>query len=153
MGPPDRACGATLVEAVIAIGLLAGAVVSLAALASLAVRGHTLARERTMSVVLALQKMESLSREAATLPLSPADSLAHDVPGFVEFLDGRGRAAGAGDGVVFVRRWSVEPLPREAALLAIRVEVAPCRTIAPSASCGDATARARFCTVRSRLVW
>jgi Tfp pilus assembly protein PilV len=151
--PIRNSRGATLIEAVIAIGILAGAVVTLAALVSLAVRSNTLARERTLSVVLALQKMEALSRDASRLPVSPGDTLARDSPGFVEFLDGLGRVVGAGDGVVFVRRWSIEPLSQEANLLAIRVEVALCRTIGGGARCGDANTRARLCTVRSRLVW
>ena len=52
--------GTTLVEAIIAIGILAGAVVALAGLSSVAMRQAAIARERSVATVLALQKLEAL---------------------------------------------------------------------------------------------
>jgi hypothetical protein len=137
----------------VALGLLASAAVSLAALASVAVRTNALARERTLSALYASQKMEELSRAAATLPVTPADALARDAPGAVEFLDAGGRAATAASGVVFVRRWSVATLAQDANLLAIIVEVSPCRGRVTGSPCQDPSARIRLSTIRSRLVW
>jgi type II secretory pathway pseudopilin PulG len=47
---------------------------------------------------------------------SPADSLQRDTPGYVDFVDQFGAKlssvdGGAPEGTVFIRRWSVEPLP------------------------------------------
>jgi type II secretory pathway pseudopilin PulG len=47
---------------------------------------------------------------------SPGDSLTRNSAGFVDFLDAYGQVLGNGDGVmpngtVYIRRWSVEPLP------------------------------------------
>jgi len=49
----------------------------------------------------------------------PADSLDRNVAGYVDYLDAAGRSVGAGAAppasAVFVRRWSVAPLPSDAA--------------------------------------
>jgi type II secretory pathway pseudopilin PulG len=47
---------------------------------------------------------------------SPANALNANTPGYVDYLDAYGKALGNGDGVmpngtVYIRRWSVEPLP------------------------------------------
>jgi type II secretory pathway pseudopilin PulG len=145
--------GTTLVEAVVAIGILAGAVVALAGLAAIAVGTAARARERSTAAILAFQKMEAICRDAAGLPISPPDAWASDTAGFVEHLDASGEHVAAGRGGVFVRRWSVAPLPSDANLLAIQVDVAPCRSPPGSARCGDTAAHARLASVRSRLAW
>jgi hypothetical protein len=147
-----EASGTTLVEAVIAIGLLAGAVVSMAGLASLAIRNASMARERSMATLLALQKMEALGRDAAALAPTAASAWSVDTPGHVEYLDEYGRPL-AGRRGVYVRRWAVAPLPADANLLAIQVDVAVCRTRPGFASCGDTASHARLAGVRSRLAW
>jgi hypothetical protein len=145
--------GTTLVEAVIAIGILTGGVVAMAGLSSLAVRSAALARERSISTILAAEKMEALCRNAAAVPLSPADAWSVDTPGFVEYLDAYGSpVAGPGEHV-YVRRWSTAPLPADPTLLAIQVDVAPCRMPSGAARCGDAMAHARLASVRSRAAW
>jgi len=148
---PER--GTTLIEAVIAIGILAGAVVSLAGLSSMAIRTNTLARERSLATVYSLQKLEELCRDARRLSTSPGDALESDTPGFIEYLDRHGHVVGATAGVVFVRRWAVAEMSADANLLVIQVEVAPCRTARGANRCGDATARARLASIRSRLAW
>jgi prepilin-type N-terminal cleavage/methylation domain-containing protein len=61
-----------------------------------------------------------LSYEPATgggrgLSASPAGALERNTPGYVDFLDADGRWVGTGatppGAAVFIRRWSVEPLP------------------------------------------
>jgi prepilin-type N-terminal cleavage/methylation domain-containing protein len=46
---------------------------------------------------------------------SPADSLTRNVAGYVDYLDGFGTSLGGGGSVpprtVYIRRWSIEPLP------------------------------------------
>ena len=46
---------------------------------------------------------------------SPAGTLGSNTPGYVDYLDGTGKTLGTGsnppNGAVFIRRWSIEPLP------------------------------------------
>jgi hypothetical protein len=151
MNPP-RCGGTSLIEAVIAIGLLTGAVLALASLASLSIRADARARERTLAALLAAQKLESLAVAPQSLPLSPSDSLLTDAPGFVDLLDAAGRKPDEAAGVVFVRRWSVTPFDGDAGLLVLSVDVAPCRRRVSQPGCGDPEARVRLTTVRSRAV-
>lgn len=144
--------GTSLVEAVIAIGLLAGAVVLLASMAALAVRTNSRARERTFAALMAVEKLEALASAAPVLTPSPGDALTTDVPGCVDFLDAAGHASARPERAVFVRRWRVTPVGGDADLLALAVEVAPCRRRGLSPSCGDPDARVRLTTVRSRTV-
>ena len=92
----SSASGTTLVEAVVAIGILAGAVTSLAGLSHMAIRSAMLARERSMAAIYSLQKMEALCRDVRSLAASPGDSLANDTPGFIEYLDPRGTVTASG---------------------------------------------------------
>jgi type II secretory pathway pseudopilin PulG len=153
MTRPTADRGTTLVEAVVAIGILAGAVVALAGLAALAVGTAARARERSTAAIVAFQKMEAICRDVAASPISPADAWAVDTAGFVEHLDASGENVAPGSGGVFVRRWSVTPLPSDGNLLAIQVDVAPCRSPPGSSRCGDTTAHAHLASVRSRLAW
>jgi type II secretory pathway pseudopilin PulG len=135
-----RADGFTLLEALIAMTLLMGAVASLAQLSVVATNANRVARESTQATLLASQKLEQLralhwtvdrdggpssdtvtdtaaivepSATGTGLRTSPADSLDRDVTGYVDHLDRFGRAlGGAGwpDGMKFVRRWSIRPL-------------------------------------------
>jgi type II secretory pathway pseudopilin PulG len=145
--------GTTLIEAVVAIGILAGAVVALAGLSSVAVRTAMLARERSLATLFAVQKTESVCRDAGAASESPANAWAADTPGYVEYLDARGNLLPSRRGGVYVRRWSVTPLPSDADLLAIQVMVAPCRTPPGATQCGDVSASARLACVRSRFAW
>lgn len=144
--------GTTLVEAVIAVGLLAGAVVSIAGLSSLAIRNAAIARERSMATLLALQKMEALCRDTASLVSTGPDAWSVDTPGHLEYLDQYGRPLGGRPGV-YVRRWAVVPLPADANLVAIEVDVAVCRTPPGATQCSDPVSHARLAGVRSRLSW
>lgn len=138
--------GTSLVEAMIAIGLLAGAVVLLASLAALAVQTNARARERTLATLIAVQKIESLAAEPDPA-VSPPDTLAADTPGFVDFVDAAGQAGSRPDGAVFVRRWLVSAVGGSSDLLRLTVEAAPCRRRSPG-TCGDPDARVRLTTVR-----
>ena len=60
---------------------------------------------------------------------SPADALARNTSGYCDFLDANGRSLGGGSTPVprtaFVRRWSIEPLPKRPNTLVIQVLVLP----------------------------
>jgi len=134
--------GFSLVETIVATGLLAGAVVVLGQMFALSMADNTSARTGTFAAVLAEQKMEQLrgltwgfdiiglpltdASSNIALPIqsgtggpglspSPSNSLRSNVDGYVDYVDGFGRIIGGGTTVpaqaVYVRRWSVEPLP------------------------------------------
>ncbi len=111
--------GFTLVEAVVAAGLLAGAVAALAHLfaasAGIITRSHYL----TGAVLLAQQKLERLRAEPAL----------GDEPPTVEYLDAEGVVLCGGPpacgGAVFRREWSVQPSELAAAAVFVQVSVAP----------------------------
>ena len=142
--------GTTLIEAVVAIGILAGAVVALAGLSSVATRNSAAARERSMATTLAYQKMEVLCRDVSAAAASPANAWAVDTPGYVEHLDRHGNLAGGRSSAAYVRRWSITPLPSDGSLLAIQVGVAPCRTVTGSAGRSDVLSHVRLASIRSR---
>jgi len=146
MSQRNGCAGTSLVEAIIAVGLLAGAVVLLASLAALAVRTDLHARERTLATLIAVQKIESLAAEPDPA-VSPSDTLAADAPGFVDFIDAAGRSGQRPDGAVFVRRWHIATVGGSSDLLRVTVEAAPCRRRVPG-TCGDPDVRVRLTTVR-----
>jgi Tfp pilus assembly protein PilV len=150
--------GSTLVEAAVAITILATAVVLLAGLAAVAVRTITLTRERTVAAILAAEKLDQLF----VAPQMPAQSspaaVLHDEVGFVEYLDAAGAVVGQGAeatrGVVYVRRWAVSPLESDASLNVLHVAVSRCRrTAADSSECGETAATVRLATMRSSVTW
>jgi len=134
--------GFSLVETIVATGLLAGAVVVLGQMFAIAMADNTSARTGTFAAVLAEQKMEQLrgltwgfdiiglpltdTTSNIALPIqsaaggpglspSPADSLRSNVNGYVDYVDQFGQIIGGGTTVpgqaLYIRRWSVEPLP------------------------------------------
>jgi type II secretory pathway pseudopilin PulG len=134
--------GFSLIETIVATGLLAGAVVVLGQMFALAIADTTSARTGTFAAVLAEQKMEQLrgltwgfdiiglpltdTSSNIALPIqagnggpglspSPSDSLRSNVDGYVDYVDQFGRIIGGGTTVpaqaLYIRRWSVEPLP------------------------------------------
>jgi hypothetical protein len=115
--------GFSLAEVIIATGLLAAALVSLAQLIGIAVQSNTSARNTTFATVLAEQKLEQLRAlawgfDVSGLPVSdtttntavtpetpnggtglspsPATSLQENTPGWVDYIDGYGNILGTG---------------------------------------------------------
>jgi type II secretory pathway pseudopilin PulG len=134
--------GFSLIEVVIATGLLAASVAALGQMFGLSISENTSARNGTFAAVLAEQKIEQLrgltwgfdsiglplsdfSTDTATrvqmpnggtgLTPSPSNSLTRNADGYVDYLDQFGRILGGGamphPQTVYIRRWSVEPLP------------------------------------------
>lgn len=152
-----HARGSTLIEAVVAIAILTTGAVSLCGLASLAVRTMTFTHERTMAAVLASQKLEAL---AAVRWGSVRSSLHGALAGgasVAEYLDAAGNLVTGGPAagrLVYVRRWSVDPLAADAALDLIQVAVSRCRPVsAMSPECGNGAAAVRLVTIRSSAAW
>lgn len=100
----------------VATAILATAIVSLGQLFAIAVVSNRGARATTYATLLASQKMEQLRGAVyADLTPSPGGALGRNTSGYVEYLDAYGRSLGGGEsppaGTVYVRRWSIEPLP------------------------------------------
>jgi len=115
--------GFSLIEAMVATALLAGAVVSLAQLAGIAARRNASSRHATYAAILAAQKLEELRSLAwgydpAGMPVSdlatdtaaspetpdggtglrpsPGRALQADTAGWVDYVDRNGRKLGGG---------------------------------------------------------
>jgi type II secretory pathway pseudopilin PulG len=111
--------GFTLIETLIATGLIVTALAGLAQLFTLSVRFTRDAGQFGVALVAAQDKLESLrslsfrydeTGAAATDPrlrASPGGTLAADVDGFVDWLDDRGSVLGGAAGAAYVRRWRV----------------------------------------------
>jgi prepilin-type N-terminal cleavage/methylation domain-containing protein len=175
---PDR--GFTLVEVLVAMGVLCVAALGAMQFVVVATEMMSGARSQGLAANLASARMEQLralrfafdasgqrltdlttdlSADPPALGgsgLSPSGSMSLDgnVPGFFDYLDGDGAWLGSGGsapaGSVFVRRWAVEPADAGGDLLVIQVLVRP-------ASAASATAvrrvrgEARYTTLRARV--
>jgi type II secretory pathway pseudopilin PulG len=116
--------GATLIEVLVAAGLMVTLVAGLAHLL-IASRESVVLTERSATAVLAaqdrLERLRALTLrwdlsgapvEDGALAPSPSDALDRDADGYSDVVDARGRPTsdpGAGEGV-FTRRWTVAPL-------------------------------------------
>ena len=133
--------GFSIVEVLVATGLLATALVALAQLFAIATSTNAAARTSTLTMMLAEQKIEQLRAlqytfDRAGLPVQDIDTdlavyppvaggkglsphtdntLQANTDGYVDYLDHWGRTLGGGTVIpgntAFIRRWSVEPLP------------------------------------------
>lgn len=118
--------GFSLLEVLVAVTLLGGALAALGQLFAIATRANASARAATVSVVLATEKIEQLRQNVSLV--SPGGSLQANLANFSDYLDGSGRPLGPGPsspaGSAFLRRWSVEALtsdPTGSRLLRVRV--------------------------------
>jgi hypothetical protein len=114
------ASGSTLVEALIATLILSTGLVAMAHLIAMATASNVAARHETVAQILAAQKVEELLADVAGGGPQPASpwSLQRDTPGFVDYVDEQGAAAGAAAlpvSMLYTRRWSIEPLAPTAA--------------------------------------
>jgi Tfp pilus assembly protein PilV len=93
--------GFSLIETIISIGVLTGAIATLAHLVSVSAGTNAAAHHRTMTAVLAQQKLEQLRAETTLDAASRVD----------EYLDADGavmcRGANGCAGAVYLRQWSV----------------------------------------------
>lgn len=148
--------GFSLLEVIIATSILTVALSALAALCATAVRANAVAGSTSVAAILAAAKMEQLHAIAwDALAPSAGDALVQDVGGYCDFLDGKGRVLAAdalSPGTVYVRRWSVTPLPAtpaSAVVVQVRVTRAGRASDAPLAR-APGPGEARLFSVRTR---
>jgi Prokaryotic N-terminal methylation motif len=112
-GHAARERGFSLVEALVAMALLGGALTVLASLFAMTARANVEARRVTMASLLARDRLEQLRAPLTVLNASPLDALDRNCIGFADFLDRFGRPVGEGvlmpDSAVYIRRWAVRP--------------------------------------------
>jgi len=114
------AAGFTLIEVIVALGIVLAVATASAQLVSITVRANAVAQTLTAAVILAQQKIEELLPEAGvSLAPSPLEALAEDRAGCFDVVNWRGR--------VLRRRWSIEPLTDADDTLAIQVLVTDVR--------------------------
>ena len=99
--------GFSVVEAIVALAIVAGGVVALAALAVQATGIVVNARQRGVALYLAEAALTELA--ARGVPASSPACLLSDVPGCVEYRDGEGRVAAPG--AAYAVRWYAAPVP------------------------------------------
>lgn len=172
--------GFTLVEVVVALGILCAAALGGLQLVAVATEMMGKARSHALAATLASERMEQLrsltfafddaglrltdlTTSLATDPpgaggtgLTPSGpaTLDADVNGFVDYLDGNGAWVGTGPdvpaGATLVRRWSIEPADAAADLLVLQVLVRPVSGGALGPG-RRARGEARFVTLRARV--
>ncbi len=98
---PSRARGFTLLEVIIATGLLTVIALGSAQLFALAIRQNMTARDHLLMTLAASRKIDELvaASRAGTLIASPTDSLDRNTAGFFDLP--------VESGASYVRRWSV----------------------------------------------
>jgi type II secretory pathway pseudopilin PulG len=124
--------GFSLLEAIVSVGLMAGALASLGQMLVISIAMNQSARDRSDATVLAQQKMEQLLVESPSggTGLSPlvGGSLTSNMDGWFDYVDRSGQSLGGSEalgGGVYTRRWAVEPLPSSPAdALVVHVLVA-----------------------------
>ena len=135
--------GFSLVEVLVAMGLLTVVSLGVAQLFAVSTHANHVAKGQTSTTALAEQKLEQLrsltwgfDTDGQGLPVSdtttnlstdpagntgnglnpsPSTSLASNTDSYVDYLDGNGQYVGTGTQIpgeaVYVRRWSIQPLP------------------------------------------
>ena len=131
--------GFSLVETVIAAGLLVAAGVTLAQVLAMSVHSGFSARTRTVSTLLAARKMEELKALPWTAIATPAGEA-------FEYFDGHGaRVCGESQtpcaAATYACRWSASAAPFNAGVLIIDVHVGRIGTGANGATLTTARAR------------
>jgi Tfp pilus assembly protein PilV len=96
--------GFTVIETLISISLLTGALVVLAQVAAMSVRANATARHRSVAILLAEQKLEQIRSQPAV----------DDVADAFDYLSAAGvpecEGAEACTEGIYLRRWSVGPM-------------------------------------------
>jgi len=126
--------GFSLIEALVAMSIMLVGVLPLAVLMEASTRSNGSAKANSLATLLAAAKVESLLATEwgnSSLALSPVGTLSTNVPGYVEYLDGRGvllndagLVAGTSPaGTVYVRRWSADAVPTTISVVVLQVVV------------------------------
>lgn len=151
--------GFTLLETIVATGVLVTALAGVAHLFILSTHLTRQANTAGAALVAAQDKIETLvaapfdydsSGAAVTDPAlqpSPASSLDEDVDPFVDWIDRSGAPSESSDGAVFVRRWRVTSIS-DGAPESVAIEVCVFRL--PAEAVPGTSADACLSTVRTR---
>jgi len=160
--PDSSHDGFTLLETVVATGVLVTALAGIAQLFALSVRSTRDAGAQGAALIAAQDKIEVLRSLALTygpvgapvtdtgLASSASLSLSEDTAGFVDYLDIQGAVVAVADdgrGAVLTRRWRITPIDYFVPD-AIAIEVCVFRW--PAAGLTPVTAQACLATVRAR---
>jgi prepilin-type N-terminal cleavage/methylation domain-containing protein len=178
-----RERGFTLLEVLIALLLVVVIASSVAALFLGVMLATDNARHETSATALASQKLEELrsltwtfagglamsdtTTDLSTSPAtsggqglnnSPPGTLAASTPGYVDYLDARGRWVGTGPALpsaaLYIRRWSIDALAADPDTLLIQVLVTTARRDLAAAAAGGMRRRrhgdALIATLRTR---
>jgi hypothetical protein len=115
----------TLLEATFAATILMVGVGAGSQLLLVSTQANRGARVTTLASMLARGKMEQLrGLDETELSPSPPGALGRNTDGYCDYLDGAGRLLGGGSaGTVFIRRWSVDPLPSDPDTVVLQVLV------------------------------
>ena len=118
---PRQSDGFTLIESLVATGLLATIALGSAQLFTVAIARNLSAREELAMSLLASTKVDDLTAQArdGSLAFAPAGTLERDVAGWFDRAGDNGR--------IYVRRWRVERVSgfTDDTVAAIVVRVAP----------------------------
>lgn len=160
---PDPAHnGFTLIETVVATGILVTALAGLAQLLALSVRSTRDAGSQSAALIAAQDKVEALralafAYDAAGSPVTAPEfnvrnsgSLDDDTPGAVDYVDANGAIVAdedEGQGAVFTRRWRISPLD---AFVPDAIVIEVCVFHSPADGLSPALAEACLATVRAR---
>jgi type II secretory pathway pseudopilin PulG len=151
--------GFTLIETVVATGILVTALAGLAQLIVLSAHLTRQASQSGMALAAAQDKLESLRGQAFAfdaegvpitspgLQPSPVESLDHDRPPVVDWIDARGESLADVHGASYARRWRISTVAH-AIPEAIAIEV--CVFKAPATGVDARSADACLATIRTR---
>ncbi len=154
--------GFTLVETVVATGILVTALAGIAQLLALSVRSTRDAGSQSAALMAAQDKVEALralafTYDAAGAPVTAPElavrnslSLEEDTAGAVDFVDAHGAIVideDEGNGAVFTRRWRITPLD---AFVPDAIVIEVCVFHSPADGVGPVASEACLATVRAR---
>jgi Tfp pilus assembly protein PilV len=146
--------GFSLIETLVATGLLVIAVVTLAQLFGIAVRSNVASRDVTYATVLAVQKLEELRAiDTEFIDPSPPMALSADTPEWVDYVDRFGRTLEGENRprkTAYLRRWCIDRTDIDGAWM-VQVRVVPAS--AEDGEDGLSAEEVRLVTVRSRRTW
>jgi type IV pilus modification protein PilV len=139
--------GSTLLEVLIAILVLTTGVLSMVHLCSRSIASNVEARRRTVATILATQKVEQLRTIDSLSASAAGGSLAHDEPGFADYIDATGAIVSPAR-AVYTRRWSIEASTSSPESFVLQVRVLTRGTADPN----TLVARSQVATVRTKVI-
>ena len=160
--PNSSPDGFTLIETVVATGILVTALAGIAQLLALSVRSTRDAGSQSAALIAAQGKLEALralafTYDAAGSPVTAPEfdvrnsgSLDDDTPGAVDYVDADGAVLdeeNEGHGAVFTRRWRITPLD---AFVPEAIAIEVCVFHWPADGLAVAASEACLATVRAR---